>query len=359
VKYIVVGGGPSGLMFGNEIVDDFIIFEEHGKIGRPLHCTGLVSKEFVEEFSKNFVINKIRGAEIVLGKKSFKIGKNEYVAYVIDRENFEVDLFERIREKVILGKRVKNIFYKNNKIKLEIQGENYEGEFLIGADGPRSIVRKMVTDEKIEYINGVQALLKNKLEHEDLVKIYLDREYSKGFFAWAVPKGDDVLVGLGTYDRNPMGRLKKLIKNEFNGREIKEWIAGQIPIGELKKHYMGNIYLVGDAGLFVKATSGGGLFYGLNSSKILAISLKNNGNYERNIGWIKKELHRDLIIHKIFSKIEDREMEKIFNIISNEDVIEKINEYGHIDKPSIIAKKLIFDKNIIKIYPTLFKLLFR
>ncbi len=359
MKYIVVGGGPSGLKFGNEIGEDFILFEEHVNVGKPSHCTGLVSKEFVEEFSKNFILNKIRGAEIVLGKKSFQIGKNEYVAYVIDRENFEIDMYERIRENVILGKRVKNIFYKNNKYNVEIQGEKLEGEVLIGADGPRSIVRKMVTDENPQYINGVQSLLKSKDEHDDLVKIYLDMEYSSGFFAWSVPRGDDVLVGLGTYDKNPMQRLKNLIKNEFSGREIKEWIAGQIPIGELKKHHGKNIYLVGDAGLFVKATSGGGLFYGLNSSRILAHSLKNNEDYERNIEWIKRELHRDLFIHKIFSKINEKEMEKIFEIISNNEVIEKINKYGHIDKPSIIAKKLIFNKNIIKIYPTLLKLVFR
>ncbi len=359
MKYLIIGAGPSGLKFANEIGQDFLVIEEHNQIGRPVHCTGIVSKEFIYNYSNNFILNRIRGAEISLGKKKFEIGKNETVAYVIDREEFEKEMYENINENVVLGKRVKKVSYSNGKYIAEIQGEKYEGEILIGADGPRSIVRKLVTNQNIEFINGVQVLLKKMDIPGDLVRIYLDREYSDGFFAWAVPRDDDVLVGLGTYDRSPIARLKKLLKDEFKDHEIKDWVAGQIPVGELKMHHKYNIYLVGDAGLFVKATSGGGLFYGLKSSEILAESLKNEEDYEKNLKGIIKELHRDLLIHKFFSEINKKEMERIFDIISNDEIIEIINKYGDIDRPSIVGKKLLFNAEIFKLYPIFFRIFLR
>ena len=47
----IIGGGPVGLMTSIELSRRGIsntVFEEHKKIGKPVQCTGIVTKEFLK-----------------------------------------------------------------------------------------------------------------------------------------------------------------------------------------------------------------------------------------------------------------------------------------------------------------------
>ncbi len=223
----------------------------------------------------------------------------------------------------------------------------------MGADGSRSIVRKILNNKDIPLMNGVQFLMDKKNIDDNYVKIFLDRKYSSDFFAWVVPRKEDMLVGLSTYDQNPLPRLNKLVEEIFPDVRKRDVIAGQIPVGFLKNHTSGNIYLTGDAAVFVKATSGGGLYYGLMGSEILAKSIIHGYVYEDQLSQIMHELKIDYFIHKIFSKLGDVEISKLMDRLKNERIIEMINEYGDIDRPSILAKKLALEPSLIPFFISL------
>ncbi|MVT13262.1 MAG: NAD(P)-binding protein [Euryarchaeota archaeon] len=356
----IVGAGPAGLYSAILLSRDFDVqvFEEHSEVGFPEHCTGLVSKYVVDKSGNNVILNRIKGARIFSGNRSIRIEKKDIAAYVIDRKAFEKNLYNNVSESVYLGNRVKRIEIING-VSISTNSGEYKFDIVIGADGPRSLLRNMVTNERVDLLNGVQVILKKNFVEDNYVYIFLDRKYSSGFFAWAVPRESDLLVGLATYDRNPMLRLKALLRDRFNGVEVIGKNAGQIPIGNLNRHYKGSIFLTGDAAVFVKATSGGGLYYGLKGSEILFESIKKNLNYEKILKKMMEELKKDYIIHKIFSVLNDKEILRIISSLDNEETIEIINKYGDIDYPSILAKKLILNKNIIKVYPLLLRSIFR
>ncbi|MGB9814542.1 MAG: NAD(P)-binding protein [Thermoplasmata archaeon] len=351
MKIGIVGAGPSGLYAGILLSKrfDVNIFEEHKVVGLPEHCTGLVTQDVIKRSKKDVVLNKIRGAKIFHGERYFTIEKKDVAAYVIDRVSFEKNFFDEIGDRVNLDTRVKEIKFGSNFMIRTNRGE-FSSDILIAADGPRSSIRGYVSNSKTILLNGIQAIMKKEIEDE-YVHIFLDRRYSSGFFAWAVPREDDMLVGLATYDNKPLLRLKYLTKDRFGGLEQRRLIGGQIPIGILRKHSRDRIYLTGDAALLVKATSGGGLYYGLLGSEILSDSIINGKSYEKGLSEALRELRRDYIIHKIFSSLRDKEIEKLILSIGHRSVIDEINKYGDIDHPSLVARRLILNKNFMNIYP--------
>lgn len=351
----IIGGGPAGLYLAQLLKNEYDVrvFEEHSSVGMPAHCTGLVTKDVLNFVNGNVVLNRIKGAHIHALNEMITVEKKDYAAYVIDRPLFDKYIYENVRENVLLNMRVKGIEIKGVKYLVKSKDE-YESKILVGADGARSFIRGMVYNKKIPLLNGVQFSIKSDEYLGDYVHIFLDRKYSQGFFSWLVPREDDVLAGLATYDNHPLERMRSFLRHVSPNAEIKEKFAGQIPIGTLPFRAKNNLFLTGDAALFIKATSGGGLYYGLTGSKILAKSIIERSSYEKNISGIVKELKRDYIIHKIFSRLNDVELSKIISLLKEESLIQTINEYGDIDRPSILAKKLIFNKKTIPFYPLFF-----
>ena len=55
---IIVGAGPVGLYAARlceQAGMDFLVIEEHKNIGKPVHCSGLVSRN-LEKFVKIFIL---------------------------------------------------------------------------------------------------------------------------------------------------------------------------------------------------------------------------------------------------------------------------------------------------------------
>lgn len=351
----IIGGGPAGLYLAQLLKNEYDVrvFEEHDSVGIPAHCTGLVTKDVLNFVNGNVVLNRIKGAHIHALNEKITVEKRDYAAYVIDRPLFDKYIYENVQENVLLNTRVKGIEIMGGKYLVKSRKE-YESKILVGADGARSFIRGMVYNKKIPMLNGVQFSIKSDEYLGDYVHIFLDRKYSKGFFSWLVPREDDILAGLGTYDNHPVERMKSFLRHVSPNAEIKEKFAGQIPIGTLPVHGKDNLFLTGDAALFIKATSGGGLYYGLTGTKILAKSIVEKSSYEKNINEMLKELKMDYFIHRMFSKMGDGELLKIMSMLKDESVIEAINEYGDIDRPSTVMKKLIFNKKTIPFYPVFF-----
>ncbi|MGC8585045.1 MAG: hypothetical protein ACP5RZ_04490 [Thermoplasmata archaeon] len=340
----VIGGGFSGLYYGN-LDSNSIIYEEHPSVYFNEHCTGLVTYDVVNKF-KPVVFNEIYGAYINIRNTGILVKKDYPVAFVIDRKKLEENMYQKIESRVHLNNRIKKI-YRNNK-KYVIEGEKIKSEHekIIIADGPRSSFRNLVYDYKFKNLTAIQAEIEYEIEKE-YVTIYLDEIYSKGFFAWAVPRKYDVLVGLATFDGNVKNRLFNLINRKFPNAKLNKIYGGLIPIGYPIKVEKNNIYLTGDAGYFNKATSGGGLYYGGISAELIYKSINENRNYDELAKPYKKELMYDYYIHRIYSNIGENIKYKFLKKISNNGIIDYINKYGDIDRPFLLLKYLLYNPEIM------------
>lgn len=353
--FIIVGGGPAGSMIAKIVANkgyDAIVLEEHSEIGKPVSCAGLVTERVIRisGVSKDVIMNEIKGALIYSPNgKEIKIGGDKKHAVVIDREKFDKEMMEMAMAngaKYRCKWKVKNAYSKDGLIFVNGR-EKMNCSYLIGADGARSIIAKNFHFPRIEeYISAIQTISPFETE-QGYVKIFFGEKIAPGFFAWIIPEGSEARIGVGVKEGySPKKYFLKFLKTI--GVERKEINAGLIPIGMRKKIVKEKVAIVGDAAGQVKATSGGGLYPGLLASKILGeICIKSIENDEYLIQYEKKyknkfgkELKKCLFLRKIFLKMDDKKLDKIFSFFDEKD-IEIINKFGDIDYPSLVAKELI------------------
>jgi flavin-dependent dehydrogenase len=334
---------------------DVSIYEEHSKIGSPVQCTGLLTKEItkvIDLLPKNIILNNLKELTIYSKNNSVKLNVDEIV---IDREKFDQFLAKKAKEtgcKIFLNH--KFLDYKNNNIFLLSKGKviKQKTDVLIGADGPISRVAKRTgLFKKREYYIGLQARVKGNFSYE----VYLGSIAPK-FFAWIVPESDKIArIGLAT-KKNPTKCFLKFLKiKNISAKQIIEKQSGLIPIFNPKQKIKKKrkVFLIGDAALQVKATTGGGLIPGFKAAEQLFGCLAYGLWY--NPKKLNKELKLHLRIRKILNKFSDKDYNKLLKLLNQEKVKKILKKYNR-DQPIELIfnllkaepKFLIFSKKIFR-----------
>jgi flavin-dependent dehydrogenase len=331
-KIVIVGAGPIGC-YTARILKTYgfspLIVEEHGEVGRPVHCTGLVGEKVFSErrpvkLPLSAIINTINGAVIHLDGQSFTI-RRKVVAYVIDREKFDKGLSQGL-----------NILYHNKFLGFEkaksgyvlsTDKDNIPADIVIGADGANSALRRIIgQDMGIRHFKGVQLRLRTGVRHEDLVDTFLRRPS----FFWIVPEGEGI-VRLGTISDNPFRDLDSFMKEKPVKGEVLERFGGVVSIGICGNTVKDNVALVGDAACQMKPLSYGGIYFGLRSAEILAACIRDSRLHQYDALWKQKlapEIRMGLKAKDIYANLSDDELKIIFKLLrSQKDMIEKVGDF--------------------------------
>ncbi len=356
MKVLIVGAGPIGCYLArilNARKDKFevLVIEEHGQIGKPVHCAGLVSRDVFDQAKLKLdtatILNRIDGARIFLKDDSFKIERKD-VAVVIDREKFDYSLG--------LGL---NVALNTRFVGLEKQGKGYlvetdKGEFyadvVVGADGANSTLRRVAGfGEDIKYLRGVQFRMKYENSGDNLVQVYL----KKPFFAWVIPERKGI-VRAGIISDNPYQDLTNFLKAYRIEGEILEKFAGAVPLGRCCVH-KDRLMLVGDAACQVKPISHGGIYYGMRCAEILAECILSNriNDYERR--WQNKfsgEIDIGLKIRKLYSGLSDKNLAGVFLLFKKNKLL--LEEMGDFENHSKVIYALLKDSRFRKLAGDIF-----
>src|SRR5438552_2912496 len=92
---IVIGGGPGGLYAARQLSNDgfdVVVLEEHGNIGQPVHCTGVLGAEAYGEFDipRAAILNELKTARFFSpGGLTFSYTTDRTEAIVVDRAIFD------------------------------------------------------------------------------------------------------------------------------------------------------------------------------------------------------------------------------------------------------------------------------
>lgn len=367
----IIGAGICGCYLASLISNEFktCIIEEHKEIGKPLQCAGLVSDRILEicNFPKETILNEIKGAVIHFpNRKEIKISGNEK-AFVIDRISLDRYFFkiaEHNGVKLINGRYKSHKIFKNYAV-LKINNLEISSKIIVNASGPR---RK-------ESIVGIQARVKIE-RNKDFVELFLNKEITKDFFAWIIPEGNGISkIGIGT-NFSPRKSFEKFLK--FIGikeNEIIDRQAGLIPISKFRDTSFERGFFLGDAANQVKATTGGGIVTGLISSNIAAKAIKLafqkrdfskkffSRNYDKK--WkekIGRDLNTALLIRKVLNKLNNKDLNELYEVASSEEFKEILSIYGDMDFPTRFIFKLFRNKKflsfLIKRIPILLQILF-
>lgn len=299
----VIGAGPAGCYVSYLLAKKghtVNLYDKKPKIGYPVQCTGILSEYFLKimQPKEDFVLNIVDKARIYAPNGKFitvKIKKN----YVVCRKKFDSYLGNMAKEagaNILLehsfhgmkndGKIVNSIIMDKKTRKISVS------DALIGADGPLSPVAKsagIYGNRQMLIGTQIEAHMKN----DNVVEFY---PYI-GSYAWIVPVNKDIVrIGVSGY-KDTVRLFKEFARKKLGkeySRKIIENQSGVIPLFNpkltIKKD---NIYLLGDAANFVKATTGGGINQGLKAAEILSESMI---KYDKEI---KRKLFPNLYVHLI------------------------------------------------------------
>ncbi len=372
----VIGAGPVGLHCASLLREegfDISVFEEHSTVGRPVQCAGLISSNGVEELGlrlQDSVVNEIKGANIFSpGNECITVQKEETTALVIDRFKFDQLFYKKAKRlNCEMHLNSKLIDLRNSNLFLETHGhgEMQRSKIVIGADGAHSVVRHSAFRHLPEknFVQGFQIRAQGSFD-QSMVELHFGG-FAPGFFAWVVPESARIArIGLGVrLGENPAESLKKFLKEKEIEVKVLSKSAGLIPISQPAKQLVfGNTLLVGDAAMQTKATSGGGLIFGLKAAEICAAAVANNLKHQQNLNIYDKnlgELNRELLIHwKIHSYIQGlrpHQFDNLFRKAKKAGIEEFLQQYGDMDKPGRFMRKMLFKPKMWGLLPTALKI---
>jgi geranylgeranyl reductase family protein len=352
---MIVGAGPIGSYIAYRLAKlgyKVCVFERRPRVGDAACCTGIIGKECFDRFPivNNGVLTQASSAKFFSPSgKCLRLSKDTVQAYVVDRVAFDCALAQKAQEQgadYLLSARVQGISSRDNCIRaaVEHKGEarDFEGKMAVISSGfGTSLPQRLGLGKITDFVLGAQAEVNVKDLQE--VEVYFGQEIAPGFFGWLVPtSAGKALAGLlsrrspGSYLKNLLSSL--LARGKIASTEAKITCGG-IPLNPLPKTYRERIVVVGDAAGQVKPTTGGGIYYGLLCADIAAevihgalrsddFSGKRMSYYERD--WQKK-LSRELQIgywaRKTYERLDDRQIENIFDIIQANNIYEDILQY--------------------------------
>jgi len=297
---IVVGGGSCGSFAALNLAKsgaNVTVFEEHGEIGVPSHCTGHLSIKGLKQLGlhplpSKIIENNFRGAIFHSPKgNEISVRFSMPVTCVVNRPLFDKYIAEKAVEagaRYCLNSRVESLIVEDYFIKgvnLVQSGKTEEkafGKIVVDVEGMASKILGMTSLQGFNrrmLVNGVQAEVENIKDAEpDVVEVFLGRDYAPGFYAWLVPKRDGrAKVGLAAKNGNPKELLKRIMlkhpaasKKLRTAKILKTAFHPLTLGGPIPKNYSNGFLVVGDAASQVKPTTGGGVIFGMTCARIAA-----------------------------------------------------------------------------------------
>ena len=303
---IVAGAGPAGSTAARLLAAGgaSVLLVDRETFPRDKCCAGwlgaLALKEFPEFAVKSeaFIESSFKGLLFYtpdLGQTA-AYAENDPVGYQVKRAVFDAALVDMAREagaKLLLGDGVAGVVESETEVAVATaSGKKLTAKLVIGADGANSFVARAVgLMQEIEPKDLVVCVNENFEIGEDRVTeifgaerpihIALAYKFISGF-GWVFPKKSSVTIGIGA--RNLTGekarqrfteflsdvQAKGLLPKDAKSSASKGEAEPAGVVLKAKSLVSKRVILAGDAGGFVAAASGEGIYPGMLSAKIAA-----------------------------------------------------------------------------------------
>ncbi len=339
----MVGGGLGSRMAEVLASEGFrvALYEKNPK--RHVVCGGLVSNETLLEnpFLEEYAVHRIDGAVITAGEKELTVERRG-VAWVLDRDEMFQGMIERaVAEGATLVPRA----WKDNT----------EQRVLVGADGATSSIRPLVTEERATLLLGYQAEIPWK-EDDHLVRVDFG-PWSDIFFGWVIPLGNGrAHAGIGL-SLNTSGEARERLRSYLKFLGVKARRVRPegrvIPVSRpLRRVVREDVLLVGDAAVHTKASTGGGIRFGLKAihyaAPVIVRYLGGEGKVEEFNRIHGKELYPSLklhwAVHRFYNSTSREELGEILEWAEESGFRERLEKEGQMDDvrslltPSLIVR---------------------
>jgi geranylgeranyl reductase family protein len=305
MRVAIVGAGPAGSHLACQLGKEgfeVLLFDSRDAWEKP--CGGGVTSKALREF--DFLKNGDAPKQMVSSLRLRSAREREIT--LTPRYEFAIysrkELARMMRKRAVDAgaqlycARVEKTDRAHGKWQLETSQGNFNADFLVGADGASSIIRRRV-GVRFGSPDFAYALGWNVKTSESLTRV--DVKYLDDFsgYLWLFPRTDHISYGIATgYQETTPGRLREKLlafietQDRQMAREIKNaqghstpracFYAAMIPALEaatwdhlkacdVKQGWA----LIGDAAGFVDPLTGEGIYYAIKSADLLSRALIN------------------------------------------------------------------------------------
>jgi digeranylgeranylglycerophospholipid reductase len=370
---IVVGAGPVGSYTAYLLARKGLnvgIFERNASVGEAINCTGIVSAECLRNLHlpDNVIMRQIDSIRAVSPSGNcLRYHSASPLAYIVNRSLFDREINVMAGGEgatTYLNARVEEVEVAGGAFKVRLKEAGKEKEFSsavgIVATGfeLNSLPGLPVPKKQMSFLFGIQT----DVIMEDIgdVEVYFGEAVAPGSFAWVVPtNGVSAKAGL-IVKKDPADFLKKFLRNPLIAQRLtscgSRMRCSPIPMKRIAKSYADRLVVVGEAAGQVKATTGGGIYFGLLCAEIAASSILKAfgcGDHSAKVlkeyetEWRKRiepELKAGLMLRSIFSKISDRQIDVLMDLAKRDGImplVEKAHFDWHKDLVSHLVRHLI------------------
>jgi len=342
---IIVGAGPAGSHIAYKLASsghDVAIFEKKSAPGINACCTGIISTECLQslDIDADVILTKINSAKFFSPSgRCLRFQTETVQAYVVNRLLLDKALASKAQSlgvQYFFSSPVVNVIPGKDSMQVETlyfgAREIFSARAVVLANGFRpKLPRKLGLGRIKSYLVGAQVEIEAK--NVDELEVYFGQEIAPGAFAWLVPTSTNkAYVGLLATSRAKL-HLQNLLNNlscrgRITSREV-EIEQKAIPVRTLARSYRDRILVIGDAAGQVKPTTGGGIYFGHLGARIAAevldealsrdnLTASQLSRYQKQ--WkakMGKELSRGYWARWAYTKLSDRQIEGIFNVLDS------------------------------------------
>jgi geranylgeranyl reductase family protein len=345
---LIVGGGPGGLFAAERLARagvHAIVCEEHGIVGDPVHCTGILAAESFEQFDlpRDVILNTLTAARFV--SPSGITVRHETatpLAAVIDRSAFDRSLARRAvaaGAEIRPGARVTALEFESTCVRAAVGSEWLRARLVILACGANyAFQRRLGLGIPKLYLQTAQREL--PAERLGDVELHFGRGLAPRGFAWAVPvdRPDGACVRIGIMaEADALGGYWRMVERMRGRLGIASDDARPrqkiLPLGAIDRTVGDRLMAIGDAAGLVKPTTGGGIYYSVLSAALATdvasdalrrdrLDAATLAAYER--AWrhqLGDELSAQHALRDVVSRLTDEGIDRLFELAKTDGIM--------------------------------------
>ena len=358
---IIVGGGPGGLTAATCLARegfDVVVLEEHGEIGVPVHCTGVLAHEALTELDlpRESILNVLSTARFFSPSgRDISYTTPTTEALVIDRARFDRRL---ARDAVAAGvtmalnSRVTNVRTDDAGVEVDVESRApLRARALVLACGAQyGFQRRLGLGLPAVHLNSAQLELPATRTGD--VELYFGTAIAPRGFAWAVPvtRATSHFVRIGLMcegdPARPFGNVLTRIGSRWgiNADSMQMPRRRFLPLAPIDRTYADRVLAVGDAAGLVKPTTGGGIYYSIVSARIAADVLSDGLRQDRldasslaryQTMWRRRlmpEFRAQLAMRMLAQRLSDREIDALFELAQTDGIMPIVRRTAQFNK---------------------------